>query len=305
MDQNQSTPKSIAKWGFGMAPLSKTMRERYDNAVRGLTLFLQGEICVDEIRLETLSEVKGMFNRSIKKDQWDWFTVYERLGYPPKGEMQYFVSRLVELRRSIRDLEPEKVKTIKNELVHSTLPYYLDCWRDTKVQEEDNQHGWLYILSTKSQPNILKIGMTLRTVPERISEINSATGVLYPLSARTVYKVKDAKAAERRVFQLLSDYRVRRDREFFEIPFIEAVRIIEEELFHDLILKRNQGIVTWFSEKKGYGFVRQEDGNEIFVHSSSIIGHSTQSLKPGQMVEFDIKNSSKGMEAIKVVVVVE
>ena len=75
--------------------------------------------------------------------------------------------------------------------------------------------------------------MTIRTVPERVKEINSATGVLYPFSARVVYKVKDARAAEHRVFQLLSDYRIRQDREFFEIPFPKAAQIIEEALFSE------------------------------------------------------------------------
>jgi cold shock CspA family protein len=303
MDQNNLARKPIAKWGFGMAPLSDTMRERYDNAVRTLIFFLRAEIIASEVELNSVSELKGMFNRSLRKDQWDWFTVYEQLGHPPRGEMHYFVSKLINLRISLGDRNVESVERTRNDLFSSTILHYLDCWWNVEAQQKDVQHGWLYILSTRDQPNLLKIGMTTRSVPERVKEINSATGVLYPFSARTVYKVKDARSAERRIFQLLSDYRVRRDREFFEIPFSEAANIIEDALFSEGALKRKQGTVKWFSAEKGYGFISYDEEMEIFVHMTEISDERIKFLEQGQQVEFEIKNTNRGTMATRVIVV--
>jgi cold shock CspA family protein len=305
IEQSDSSFKPIMKWGFGMSPISNTMKERYDDAVQTLTLFLRDIITTNEIELNVVSELKGMFNRSLRKDQWDWFTVYERLGYPSRREMQYFVYKIIALRQSLRDRETTLIDATKNDLVRSTLLDYLDYWRNAVISEEDAQQGWLYILSTKNQPDILKIGMTIRTVPERVKEINSATGVLYPFSARTAYKVKDARDAERRVFQLLSDYRIRRDREFFEIPFCKAAQIIEEALFSEQALKRKQGKVKWFNEFRGYGFIQYKDEIEIFVHINEILDKDIKSLKQNQRVEFDIQHSSKGISATRVTVMDE
>ena len=305
MKPNNSGHRRIAKWGFGMAPLSETMRKRYDNAVNTITRFLRDEVTASEVGLDAISELKGMFNRSLRKDQWDWFTVYEQLGHPPRKEMLYFVSKLVELRKNLRDGESELAEAIKHDLARGTLLHYLDQWRTKETREESAEHGWLYVLSTKNQPNILKIGMTTRTVPERVKEINSATGVLYPYSARAVYKVKDARAAERRVFKLLSDYRAREDREFFEIPFPKAAKMIEEELFSGGALKRKQGRVMWFNESKGYGFIQYGDQEEIFVHITDVINEDVESLVQGQEVEFDIKHTGKGMAATRLILVDE
>jgi cold shock CspA family protein len=305
MKPDTSGHRKIAKWGFGMAPLSETMRERYDNAVNAITRFLRDEITASEVGLDAISELKGMFSRSLRKDQWDWFTVYEQLGHPPRKEMRYFVSKLVELRKSLRDGESELAEAIKHNLVSGTLLHYLDQWRTKETQEEGVEHGWLYVLSTREEPSILKIGMTTRTVPERVKEINSATGVLYPYSARAVYKVKDARAAERCVFKLLSDYRVREDREFFEIPFPKAAKMIEEELFSGRALKRKQGRVIWFNESNGYGFIQSGDQEEIFVHITDVINEDVESLEQGQKVEFDIKHTGKGMAATKLTLVDE
>ena len=69
--------------------------------------------------------------------------------------------------------------------------------------------------------------MTTRNVQKRVNEINSATGVLYPYSARKVYKVKDCRQVEKDVHHLLDNYRIRADREFFKISFRNACEIIE------------------------------------------------------------------------------
>jgi CspA family cold shock protein len=57
------------------------------------------------------------------------------------------------------------------------------------------------------------------------------------------------------------------------------------------------GIVKWFNNKKGYGFINEEEGRDIFVHFSSISMDGYKSLNEGEHVEFDIEESDRGPEA--------
>jgi len=63
------------------------------------------------------------------------------------------------------------------------------------------------------------------------------------------------------------------------------------------------GIVKWFSEKKGYGFIAQEDGPDVFVHHSGINGTGFKTLQEGDRVTFDIEQGKKGPAAVNVTVV--
>jgi len=61
-----------------------------------------------------------------------------------------------------------------------------------------------------------------------------------------------------------------------------------------------KGTVKWFSEKKGFGFLSQEDGDDVFVHYSSIQSPGFKSLTEGQSVEFEIQEGPKGLQAVNV-----
>jgi len=64
-----------------------------------------------------------------------------------------------------------------------------------------------------------------------------------------------------------------------------------------------RGQVKWFSEKKGYGFITQEDGNDVFVHYSAIGTEGFKTLREGDEVEFEISQGEKGLQATNVKVV--
>jgi len=61
-----------------------------------------------------------------------------------------------------------------------------------------------------------------------------------------------------------------------------------------------KGKVKWFNERKGYGFIETEKGEDIFVHYSDIEGDGFKSLIEGDEVEFDVVEGDKGPKAVKV-----
>jgi len=63
------------------------------------------------------------------------------------------------------------------------------------------------------------------------------------------------------------------------------------------------GTVKWFNDKKGYGFIEQEDGSDVFVHHSNINAVGFKSLKEGDRVTFGIEQGQKGPTAVNVTVV--
>ncbi|HUY13751.1 MAG TPA: cold-shock protein [Terriglobia bacterium] len=63
---------------------------------------------------------------------------------------------------------------------------------------------------------------------------------------------------------------------------------------------KEQGTVKWFNAAKGYGFIKRDSGEDVFVHFSSIIGDGYRSLDEGARVSFEVKTGPKGLQADQV-----
>jgi len=65
-------------------------------------------------------------------------------------------------------------------------------------------------------------------------------------------------------------------------------------------MSQSTGKVKWFNESKGFGFLEQESGPDVFVHFSSIVGTGFRTLQEGQAVKFNIEQGQKGPQATNV-----
>lgn len=236
MDSSRQQVRVHQKWGFGMAPPKPKLHQRRQGWVSQVLGLLKYESPHEESPM-AVSEVKGLFNRVVRQDQWDWFVVFQQLGYPGRVKSRKVVFTLAELR-----------KTITTEKGTRARGNVLDTLRDlgviahlTGFLSEDTSHQYseqIYILSTREQPRMLKIGFTTRSVLDRVNEINSATGVVIPYGVRAVWSVKDARDIEAKVHRSLADYRVRSDREFFCMDYRTAFRRINDLLRRERIDER-------------------------------------------------------------------
>ena len=63
----------------------------------------------------------------------------------------------------------------------------------------------------------------------------------------------------------------------------------------------SRGTVKWFNDSKGYGFIERDGGEDVFVHFTQIVGDGFRTLAEGEEVEFELKQTDKGLQAANVV----
>lgn len=62
-----------------------------------------------------------------------------------------------------------------------------------------------------------------------------------------------------------------------------------------------RGTVKWFNDSKGYGFITESSGEDVFVHHSQIVAEGFRTLKEGEEVEFELEETDRGLQAAQVV----
>ena len=126
-------------------------------------------------------------------------------------------------------VDTEIIDSLENLKIKTHLEIFLGIRKNNFSKSET-----VYILSTREQPKYLKIGFTTRSVEERVNEINSSTGVIVPFGVRGIFNVENAQDLETKIHNELSEFRIRKDREFFDMEFQIAKNFII-----DLLKKEN------------------------------------------------------------------
>jgi hypothetical protein len=183
-----------------------------------------------EMPLEATSIVKGLFNRIVREDQWDWFTVSKQLGYPSRRISEVIAKEITSLRLAIKSKDATSFQNAQSNLCRLPLRRCLSIMLGTAMIADEPGAGWIYILSNREFNELLKIGMTTRTVEQRAQEINGATGVAIPFGVRRCWRVSDPRLAEKLVHEVLSEHRLRGDREFFRVSFHIAAKLLDETI---------------------------------------------------------------------------
>lgn len=281
--------------GFGMVPPKPQTLSRYLQSAKNVLDFLFGAEPTAKT-LDAISEVKGLCNRVLREDQADWVVVWLRLGLPNKRRLKWMASDLPTLRKAVKVDDEELYSAISERLLRAGLGTALKFFVDDEEPPTEEGKGYLYLLSTRSDRNLLKIGQTQRNVPKRVEEINRATGVVEPLSPRRIWYVHDPVGCERAVHELLKEYRVRVDREFFRVSLDQASKKIGDLLRRASFEVRLQGQISNIVEEKGFGFIRSDDV-DYFFHFSEVRGEDPKTFAIGDDVTFDRLDARMGPAA--------
>ncbi len=229
MHKHRPSPTVAEKWGFGMAPPKAVTQSDRKAACRHLLEILSSRHLPNsnERCLHLLSTTKGLFNRVVREDQWDWFTVCGQLGYPSRRLSMDISDGIRLLRSAIKEQNRVAFDRAHTKLCRLPTRACICVMIGRGSVPDEPDAGWIYVLSTREWPALLKIGMTTRTVERRAREINNATGVAIPFGVRRCWRVADPGRAERLVHGALQRYRLREDREFFKVSFGVASQSIE------------------------------------------------------------------------------
>lgn len=148
--------------------------------------------------------------------------------------------------------------------------------------------------------------LTKKTLLEAIEGIDDDTEIRLELNINDVIKAKRSLAEETQSVTVELDEHVIADE--FGINVVGFVKKERNSIKHKPVLgrkliDRERGVVKWFNEQKGLGFVLREDGQDVFVHYEAIRGDGFKTLLPGSEVEYTLFETDKGLQAQDVVVV--
>jgi len=107
------------------------------------------------------------------------------------------------------------------------ITYYTSRRKDIYANRGEADQ-WVYILSNPALPNMLKIGYTKNEPEVRAKQISASTGVALPYKVEWAFQCFNGEQLEREVHEELATYRVNQNREFFDIPLVEAQEAIEK-----------------------------------------------------------------------------
>jgi hypothetical protein len=244
--------KIRSKHGFGLHGITQTQSEQVDGSVDHLLILLKQQIIVFDSRDSkigydsSMRRVRNLFDRVHRQHTKDWFTVADKLGQPGVEESKEISKMLDKLIKEIKKSKDKKgkyqvtkeIKKVSEELCSDTdildFLYIFHNYKDTDKKSTRKKRGKIYIL-TADNNEFLKIGCTQDSLYTRVKRINSATGVMIPFGIKKFWSLKESNInkvikIENEIHDLLSKYRVRKDKEFFNINLNNAISKIDKFL---------------------------------------------------------------------------
>jgi hypothetical protein len=192
---------------FGMSDLSMKVNREYTTAILTVFNFLKTGLLLtesDKLDLtESISVVKGMVNRCVKQDQWDWFTVYTHLGEPDPKNLAQIVNLLIDLRRAVLASETVKISSTCSHLVKLCFYDISLFFLESKHLTYSGDGGRVMLLSEKGTKNLIYLRTTRGDVFSLLCEVNRSGAAIGP---RGVFHVKNMKLAEKVITEELSHH---------------------------------------------------------------------------------------------------
>ncbi len=297
--------------GFGMAPKKTKQYEKALNAarqVREVLLVKSAWFPVSEEAVSlanAVSEVKGLFSRVVKEDQWDWAIIAAVFGFPAREECGDIIQHLVLLRRALLSGEKDEIITSIKALTYTNAATYLGYFTgELDPPKGPRGSGQIYILSNRAKPDHLKIGKTTIQPVIRATQINSATGVYDPFGLRWAVRVWDVADAERLIHRELREFRMTEKREFFHLNFHDAKRCIWSLLDRMDLILREEGIIERIRITKSFdisGSVIRDDGERFKFSNLKTVPYGRPlpaNLAVAQRVSFEFFDCPRGRFAV-------
>jgi|TARA_B110000238_G_scaffold5199_1_gene5089 hypothetical protein len=108
------------------------------------------------------------------------------------------------------------------------ITYFTSRKKLSYTNRDGDHDSWVYVLSNPAQPGILKIGYTSNTPEERARQLSNATGVALPYVVEYAYSCWNGLELEKDIHERLNEYRLSKQREFFQVDLDEVKEIIGE-----------------------------------------------------------------------------
>lgn len=194
---------------FGRLPISDRMRPRYASALADILQMLpeEGEAPGNSLA-PSISEVKGLINRCLRKDQWDWLSCYEALGRPDRRWMRRTVEMLDRLRRALRDADEAAVVKACSEL------------RELGAVERFGAAREAVLASAPKLPDIRTPSRPREDIAAEPGWTRTAAGRL--ASEATRRKLGRANAGHREILATLTSYLAPHGHEIEEGKYVDA-----------------------------------------------------------------------------------
>ncbi len=108
------------------------------------------------------------------------------------------------------------------------IKYFTSRKKLSYTNRDGDHDSWVYVLSNPTQPGVFKIGYTSNTPEERARQLSNATGVALPYNVEYAYSCWNGLELEKDVHERLNEYRLSKQREFFQVDLEEIKEIIDE-----------------------------------------------------------------------------